>query len=81
MLAFKLDYCKLGHMTFVRVYQGVLNKNQKILNTRTQKKYSIQKLAKLNANVLEEIEEAFSGDVAVILGIEDCASGDTLTNK
>ncbi|KAM9853592.1 elongation factor G, mitochondrial [Aulostomus maculatus] len=79
-LAFKLEAGRFGQLTYVRVYQGCAKKGDFIHNTRTSKKVRIQRLLRLHADQMEDVDEVYAGDICALFGI-DCASGDTFTSQ
>ena len=78
MLAFKLEDGRYGQLTYVRTYQGFLNKGDTVYNSRTGKKVKIGRLCRMHSAEMVEIESVGSGDIVALFGV-DCASGDTFT--
>ena len=79
-LAFKLQDTPFGQLTFMRVYQGQLEKGEFIMNTTNKKSVKIPRVVRMHADKMEDIETAHSGDIVAMFGI-DCASGDTFTHE
>ncbi len=79
MLAFKLEVTRYGQLTYVRLYQGSIQKGSTIVNTRTGKVSKVGRLGRMHADEMEDIDAASAGDIVALFGI-DCASGDTFTD-
>jgi elongation factor G len=75
-LAFKLEDGPFGQLTYIRIYQGSLRKGVELFNTRSRQRLRVGRLARMHADSMEDIEEAGSGDIVALFGIE-CQSGDT----
>lgn len=80
-LAFKLMTDPfVGQLTFVRVYSGVLNSGDTVINATRGKKERIGRLLQMHANNREEIKEVRAGDIAAVVGLKDVTTGETLTD-
>jgi elongation factor G len=78
-LAFKiLNDPFVGNLTFFRVYSGVLNSGDAVLNPRVEKKERIGRVLQMHANERSELKEVRAGDIAAAVGLKDVITGDTL---
>lgn len=75
-MAFKIVDDPFGQLTFVRIYQGTIEKGQMYYNQRTGKRDRFSRIVRMHADKREEIDSAMAGDIVAVMGI-DCASGDT----
>lgn len=78
-LAFKLEDGRYGQLTYVRVYQGKIQKGMTIYNMSNNKKHNVGRLCRMHSDEMEDIDYAEAGDIIALFGI-DCASGDTFTD-
>ena len=77
--AFKLEEGRFGQLTYLRVYQGRVDKGKPIYNMSTKKKHNVGRLVRMHANEMGEIQSAEAGDIVALFGI-DCATGTTFTD-
>jgi elongation factor G len=68
----------VGALTFFRVYSGVLNGGDTVLNSVKNKKERIGRILQMHSNNREEIKEVLAGDIAAAVGLKDTTTGDTL---
>lgn len=79
-MAFKIVEDPYGQLTFMRIYQGTINKGEMYFNQRTGKKERFSRIVRMHANKREEIDSASAGDIVAVMGV-DCASGDTFAQE
>jgi len=70
----------VGTLTFVRLYSGVLNTGEGIMNTVKDKRERVGRMLLMHANSREEIKEAHAGDIVALAGLKDVTTGDTLAD-
>src|SRR5258706_10821160 len=73
-LAFKLDDGRYGQLTYIRVYQGTIEKGSSIINARTKKKHKVGRLVRMHADKMEDIDRATAGDLVALFALHG-ASG------
>jgi len=81
-LAFKLlSDPYVGHLTFLRVYSGVLRSGSSVLNSSKGMKERLGRLLKMHADKREEIDAAYAGDIVAAVGLKNTTTGDTLADE
>ena len=78
-LAFKLEDGQYGQLTYIRVYQGNVEKGSTIVNVRNGKKVKVGRVARMHADQMEDVEYLCAGYIGALFGIE-CSSGDTFVS-
>ena len=78
MLAFKIMDDKFGALTFVRIYSGMLNKGDQVLNSFTKKTERVGRLVQMHANDRTELDKAEAGDIVALVGLKSVKTGHTL---
>lgn len=68
----------VGQLTFLRVYSGVLNSGDTVMNSVKGQKERIGRLLQMHANERKEIKFVEAGDIAAAVGLKDVTTGDTL---
>ena len=80
-LAFKIMDDRFGALTFVRIYSGVLNKGDTILNSYTGKTERIGRMVEMHADDRTELDSAQAGDIIAIVGMKNVQTGHTLCDQ
>ena len=71
----------VGHVTYIRVYSGVLKAGQSVYNSTKKSRERIGRLLRMHANKREEIESIEAGDIAACVGLKNVTTGDTLCSE
>lgn len=79
-MAFKNVEDPYGSLTFVRVYQGRIEKGGSYFNQRTGKKDRISRIFRMHADQRVEIDSAGAGDIVAVIGL-DCPSGESYASE
>ncbi len=70
----------VGSLTFIRIYSGVLNTGEQVLNTVKNQRERIGRMLLMHANHREDVKEARAGDILALAGLKNTTTGDTLSN-
>src|ERR1700678_2510256 len=71
----------VGHVTYIRVYSGVLKAGQNVYNSTRKTRERIGRLLRMHANKREEIDTIEAGDIAACVGLKNVTTGDTLCDE
>ena len=77
-LAFKIMDDRFGALTFIRIYSGVINKGDTVLNTFTGKTERVGRMVEMHADDRTELDSAQAGDIIAVVGMKDVQTGHTL---
>jgi elongation factor G len=81
-LAFKImSDPYVGHLTYIRVFSGVLKTGSTVYNSTKRTRERIGRLLRMHANKREEIETIDAGDIAACVGLKNVSTGDTLCDE
>lgn len=67
-----------GNILYTRVYSGILQVNQKVLNSATGKIERATRIYLIHADKKETMKEAKAGEIVGLVGIKEVKTGDTL---
>src|SRR5580704_16084855 len=71
----------VGHVTYIRVYSGVLKSGSYAYNSSKNTRERIGRLLRMHANKREEIDAIYAGDIAAVVGLKSVTTGDTLCDE
>ena len=70
----------IGKLAYLRVYSGVLQTGQMLINSNKDRKERIGRLVKIYAEKREELTELRAGDICSIIGSKQTFTGETLSD-
>ena len=79
-MAFKIVDDAFGQLTFMRIYQGTLERGGVYYNQRSGRKERFSRIYRMHAEKREEVERAEAGDIIAVMGVESF-SGDTYASQ
>ncbi|MES2570834.1 MAG: elongation factor G [Verrucomicrobiota bacterium] len=81
-LVFKLSTDEFSRRhVFVRVYSGVLRPGDTLLNAVTGRRERISRVSEIRADRETALDAAFAGDIVVVSGLKEVATGHTLCSE
>ncbi len=81
-LVFKIQYdSQMGILSFVRMYSGKITAGSQVFNVGKKKRERVNRILRVNANRMEQMDSVSAGDIAVFVGLKLSQTGDTLGSE
>ena len=78
-LAFKIATDPfVGKLAFFRVYSGVVNQGDSVLNATKDNRERFGRIVQMHANHRKDLTTVYAGDIAAAVGLKNTTTGDTL---
>jgi elongation factor G len=78
-LVFKLQATReAGNLCYVRMYSGRIKEGQVVYNVGRKKRERVNRLLRMHANQQVQLDAVGAGDIAVIIGMKQARTGDTI---
>ncbi|MDX9783510.1 MAG: elongation factor G [Spirochaetia bacterium] len=78
-LVFKVQWDReAGPLCYVRMYSGAIHNSSVVYNVSKKKRERITRLLRMHANKSEPLDSAEAGDIAVLVGLKNAQTGDTI---
>ena len=71
----------VGRLAFARVYSGVLNNRDSVLNPRTGMRERVTRIFRMHSNRRLPEDQMHAGDILAIVGLKDTKTGDTICDE
>ena len=72
------DDAYVGKLAFFRVYSGTVNAGETVINATKGQRERLGRILLMHANHREDLQTAYSGDIAAAVGLKNTTTGDTL---
>ncbi len=81
-LAFKIATDPfVGKLCFFRVYSGVVNQGDTVLNATKDNRERFGRIVQMHANQRKDLTTVYAGDIAAAVGLKNTTTGDTLCDE
>ena len=71
----------VGRLSFFRVYSGSVNTGSMLYNSTKGHRERLGRILQMHANHREDVDSAFTGDIAAAVGLKNTTTGDTLCDE
>ena len=81
-LVFKIQYdVQAGMLCYVRMYSGKISTGTQIYNVAKRKRERVNRILRVNANHMEQMDSVSAGDIAVFVGLKLAQTGDSIGSE
>ena len=77
-LVYKITGDVHGDLNFIRIYQGKLKSNSRVLNTNRNRRENITRIFEMHAKERKILDSADAGDIVAVIGLKQTLTGDTI---
>ncbi len=77
-LAFKVQMFEGRKMVYIRIYSGVLEVGDAVLNATKRKREKVARIFRMHANKRFRLDRTGAGDIVAVMGLKYTRTGDTL---
>ncbi len=81
-LVFKISYDpQMGMLCYVRMYSGKISNGTMVYNVGKKKRERVNRILRVNANHMEQMDSVSAGDIAVFVGFKLAQTGDSIGSE
>ena len=81
-LVFKIQHDReAGTLCYVRMYSGKITTGTQVFNVGKKKRERVNRILRVNANHMEQMDSVGAGDIAVVVGFKLAQTGDTIGSE
>ncbi len=77
-LVYKITSDVHGDLNFLRIYQGKLKSNSRVLNTNRNRRENVTRIFEMHAKERKILDSASAGDIVAVVGLKQTLTGDTI---
>ena len=81
-LIFKIQHEKeAGSLAYIRMYSGKIKSGEQVYNIGKKKRERVNRLLRMHSNKSDPLDVVKAGDIAVIIGLKNAQTGDTIGSE
>lgn len=81
-LIFKIQHEReAGSLAYIRMYSGKIKSGEQVYNIGKKKRERVNRLLRMHSNKSDPLDSVSAGDIAVIIGLKQAQTGDTIGSE